>query len=403
MARRTTRLGRYHLTNRIAYGGMAEIFRGFTFDEEGYRHDVAIKKLLPDYVEDANFVAMLEDEYRLVSRLRHPNVAKVYELVQLQGHILIAMEYVDGRDLRTTVQKGHKTRFGLSYADVAYIMACAMDGLHHAHVAVDEDGTDLGVVHRDFSPSNVLLGYDGAVKICDFGIAKARRNRIETKTGVIKGKVRYMSPEQAFGHRLDRRSDVFSAGSVLYELCTGHPPFQAANEIDLIFRVREANPVPPRQRNPHLPPALARIIERSMARERSERYPSALALRDALVGFLKRHEPSYRRSRLARYMKRLWAPEIEADLRLLEDYVLDLPTGVPDDFGRNLLADAMGPDAPYARFSPRPTRITRAGSGQASAEFAPEITWGELTAGKTVVTPPRPDFDDPTEDGTGGP
>ena len=396
MARRTTRLGRYHLTDRIAYGGMAEIFRGFTFDEEGFRRDVAVKKLLPADVEDANFVTMLKDEYRLVSRMAHPSIAKVYELVDLRGQLLIAMEYVDGRDLRTTVDKSRRVGRGLSYSDVAYIMACAMDGLHHAHDAVDEDGAGLGVVHRDFSPSNVLLGYDGSVKICDFGIAKARLNRIQTKTGVIKGKVKYMSPEQAFGHRLDRRSDVFSAGSVLYELCTGHPPFRAANEIDLIFAVREANPTPPSVRNPKLPAELAAIIERSMARERGARYQTALELRDALVGFLKRNDPSYRRSRLARYMKRLWAEEIEADLRLLEEYVLDLPTGAGDDFGRNLLADSMGPDAPYARFSPRPTLVTR----QVSKDGDPpaEVTWGDMTEAPTVVSGPRGD----PEASTGG-
>ncbi len=389
MAKRTTRLGRYHLTDRIAYGGMAEIFRGFTFGEDGFRHDIAIKKLLPEYVEDANFVTMLKDEYRLVSRMAHPNIARVYELVQIQGHILIAMEYVDGRDLRTTVKKGHADRFELDYADIAFIMACAMDGLHHAHVAVDEDGTGLGVVHRDFSPSNILIGYDGAVKICDFGIAKARLNRIQTKTGIIKGKVKYMSPEQAFGHPLDRRSDVFSAGSVLYELCTGHPPFRAANEIDLIFLVRDATTVPPRERNPDVPPGLASIIERSMARERGARYQSALELRDALVHFLKSHAPAYRRSRLARYMKRLWEREIEADLRLLEEFVLDLPTESRDDFGRNLLADAMGPDAPYARFSPHPTLVTGPQRNRRGTTGPPhEITWGDITDGKTLVTPP---------------
>ncbi|MEM9074648.1 MAG: serine/threonine-protein kinase [Myxococcota bacterium] len=355
MEKRTTRLGRYHLTDRIAYGGMAEIFRGFTFGEDGHRYEVAIKKLLPHYVEDASFVTMLTDEYRLVSRMTHPNVAKVYELVQIDDSILIAMEYVDGKDLRTTVEKGKKTGRRLSYADVAYIMACGLDGLHHAHEAVDEQGTDLAVVHRDVSPSNVLLGYDGAVKICDFGIAKARLNRIQTKTGIIKGKVKYMSPEQAFGHPLDRRSDVFSAGSVLYELCTGRPPFRARSEVDLIFEVRDAKTTPPLVVNPDLPPALAAVIDKSMTRARTGRYQSALEFRDALVRFLKEYEPSYRRTRLARFMKHLWEEEIEADLRLLEEFVTDLPTTI-ENLGRNLLADDMGPDATYSKFSPRPSQ-----------------------------------------------
>ena len=359
--RRTRRIGRYHLTERIAYGGMAEIFRGFTFEDDGFRRDVAIKKLLPHYVEDGQFITMLTDEYRLVSHLDHPNVARVFELVQVDDAILIAMEYVDGKDLRSTVEVGRKRQDRLGYADVAYVMACALDGLHHAHQAVDESGRELDVVHRDFSPSNVLVAYDGAVKICDFGIAKARHNRIQTKTGIIKGKVKYMSPEQAFGHKLDRRSDVFSAGSVLYELCTGKPPFRARTEIDLIFEVRDANPVPPLEVNPELPVMLAQIIERSMARSRANRFQTSLEFRDALVRFLKSYAPDYRRTRLARYMKRLWDTEIEEELRELEDWALDLPTAPEeeDDLGRNLIAEELGPDAPYSKFSPRPTRVTK--------------------------------------------
>lgn len=338
---------------------MAEVYRGFTFSEDGHRHDVAVKKLLPHYVEDRQFVTMLTDEYRLVSRLDHPNVARVYELVDIDRSLLIAMEYVDGKDLRTSMEKAAKVDLSMSYADLAYVMARALDGLHHAHQAVDDAGERLNVVHRDFSPSNVLIGYNGDVKICDFGIAKAKLNRIQTKTGIIKGKVKYMSPEQAFGHPLDRRSDVFSAGSVLYEMCTGKPPFRAKTELDLIFAVRDAMPTPATQINPDLPWELVEVIERSMARSRDKRYQTSLEFRDALVRFLKSHAPDYRRTRLARFMKKVWAEEIEYDLRMLEDYVLDLSTHDAAELGNNLLADQLGPDAPYAKFSPRPTRVTK--------------------------------------------
>jgi serine/threonine-protein kinase len=370
---------------------MAEVYRGFTFSDDGIRYDVAIKKLLPAYVEDGQFVTMLTDEYRLVSRMNHGNVARVYELVQVQGSILVAMEYVDGKDLRATVEKGRDANDRLGYADVAYVMACALDGLHHAHQAVDERGDRLDVVHRDFSPSNVLVGYDGAVKLIDFGIAKARQNRIQTKTGIIKGKVKYMSPEQAFGHKLDRRSDVFSAGSVLYELCTGRPPFRAKTEIDLIFEVREATPLPPLDVNPELPPELAEIIEKSMARARSSRYQTSLEFRDALVRFLRSYAPDYRRTRLARYMKRIWQEEIEQELRQLEDWALDLPVDPMPDLGTNLLAADLGPDAPYSKFSPRPTRVTR------PVQLVPERGPDEDThepfgfTDKTAVTPPDED------------
>jgi serine/threonine-protein kinase len=351
--RRTKRLGRYHLTERIAYGGMAEIFRGFTYDDDGFRRDVAIKKLLPHYVEDRNFIDMLTDEFKLVSHLRHPNIAEVYELTEVDDTLLIAMEYVDGKDLRSAVEKARQRGVSLQFDDIAYILARALDGMHHAHVARDDKGEPLRIVHRDFSPSNILVGYDGTVKICDFGIAKATHNRVQTKTGIIKGKVKYMSPEQAFGRKLDWRSDIFSAGTVLYELATGAAPFNAANEIDLIFAVRDAEPKPSGQVNRHIPDELQHVIDKSMTRSRSGRYQTSMEFRDALLGFLRRYNPTYRRTKLARFLKKLWAEEIERELRAMEDFVLDASPS--DDLGRNLIADALGPDATYSKFSPNPT------------------------------------------------
>lgn len=365
--RRTRRLGRYHLTERIAYGGMAEIFRGFTFDEDGFRRDVAVKKLLPHYVEDGQFIDMLTDEFKLVSHLKHPNIAEVYELAEVDGSLLIAMEYVDGKDLRSTVERARQLDVSLGFDDVAYLMARSLDGLHHAHCARDERGDALRIVHRDFSPSNILVAYDGTVKICDFGIAKASHNRVQTKTGIIKGKVKYMSPEQAFGRKLDWRSDLFSAGSVLYELVSGQAPFQAGNEIDLIFAVRDAAPIPCREVNAEVPKELANIVEKSMSRSRSARYQTAMEFRDSLLRFLKRYNPGYRRTKLARLMKRLWAEDIEHELRALEDFVLDVGGAMPN-LGRNLIADALGPDAAYSKFSPNPTRTSNAGDDTSASE-----------------------------------
>ncbi len=165
-----------------------------------------------------------------------------------------------------------------------------------------------------------------------------------------------MSPEQAFGRKLDWRSDIFSAGSVLYELSTSVAPFQAANEIDLIFAVRDAAPAPCRNVNRHIPVELGRIIEKSMSRSRSGRYQTAMAFRDALLRFLRRYNPGYRRTKLGRLMKRLWADDIEQELRALEDFVVDVSSA--ENLGRNLIADALGPNATYNKFSPNPTRTT---------------------------------------------
>lgn len=349
---RTRQLGRYQVTERIAFGGMAEIFRGFTYDEDGFRRDVAIKKVLPNYTDDRHFVDMLTDEFKLVSYLRHPNIAEVYELAEVDESLLISMEFIDGKDLRSTVEKGRQRREPLDFDDVTYILARALDGLHHAHIARDLEDRPLHLVHRDFSPSNILIAYDGHVKICDFGIAKAANNKVQTRTGIIKGKIKYMSPEQAFGRKLDGRSDIFSAGSVLYELATGVAPFNAGNELDLIFAVRDANPRPATELNPHIPGPLAAIIERAMARSRSARYQSALEFRDDLLIFLREFNAQYRRTKLARTMKRLWATEIETELRLMEEYVIS--EAVNADLGVNLIADVLGPDAAYQRFHPNP-------------------------------------------------
>lgn len=354
--RRTKRLGRYHLVDRIAFGGMAELFRAFTFEPDGFRRDVAIKRLLPHFVEDQQFLTMLVDEFKLVSHLAHPNIAQVYELVEVDSSLLIAMEYVDGKDLRSTIEKARARGLALGLDDIAYVLAKALEGLHHAHVARDPRGERLNIVHRDFSPSNLLVGYDGTVKLCDFGIAKARHNRVETKTGIIKGKIKYMSPEQASGQRLDERSDLFSAGSVLYELATNTPPFDAPNEMDLVRAVRQAAPTPVRRLDPAIPDELAGIIEKAMSPSPSARYQTAQEFRDALLRFLHRHNPTYVRAKLSNLVKRIWADEIERDLRAMEELVLDMSgPGERQDLGKNLIADALGPDAVYSRFGPHPS------------------------------------------------
>lgn len=402
--RRTRRLGRYHLTYRIAFGGMAELFRAFTFDDEGHKLDVAIKRLLPHFREDRQFVDMLTDEFKLVSWLKHPNIAEVYELVEVDDALLIAMEYVDGKDLRSTVERAKDTTAKLALDDVVYVVARSLEGLHHAHVARDPGSEPLRIVHRDFSPSNVLLGYDGVVKLCDFGIAKATHNRIQTKTGIIKGKVKYMSPEQAFGRKLDWRSDVFSAGSVLYELATGYAPFSAPNEIDLIFTVREAAPTPCRELNPDIPEALAAVIEKAMSRSRSARFQSALEFRNALLTFLRSFNPAYRRTKLAQFMKKVWRDEIERELRAMEDYVVDVQEPADVNLGRNLIASAQPADAPVSRFSPSPTRSSAAADNAddavhqvkteiLDARAAAQVAQASRGSAALKPPPPRPPAD----------
>jgi serine/threonine-protein kinase len=233
-------------------------------------------------------------------------------------------------------------------------------GLHVAHEQRDGAGTQLNIVHRDVSPSNLLVSYAGEVKLCDFGIAKARLSRIQTRAGVIKGKVKYMSPEQAMGHKLDRRSDVFSAGAVLYEMLTRQPPFAAESETDLIFRVRDARFTPPGRVKPDLPDELQQIIAHALHRALSARYQTAQEFADDLASYLARRHPDTSPTLLGRFLCGLFAEEIEEDLRLLEEFVVGAVD--PEAVGHNLLAEVLGEGATYTTFTP--VHPQEGGSGQ---------------------------------------
>ncbi|MCA9672680.1 MAG: serine/threonine protein kinase, partial [Myxococcales bacterium] len=343
-------LGRYHLLDRVAFGGMAEIYRAKTFDSQGHEHMVAIKRVLRHLAEDDDFLQMLVDEAKIATLLEHPNIAKVFEFVRVGDEYFIAMEYIDGKDLRSILDRCRAEGIWIPFDDCAYIAMRALDALQAAHDKTDGAGRPLDIVHRDVSPSNIIVSYQGQVKLCDFGIAKAAMTRVQTRTGVIKGKVRYMSPEQALGRKLDRRSDVFSAGSVLYEMLTKQCPFQAENEMELIFRVRDAKYPRPSRYNPEVPPALERIVKQALARSRSSRFQSASEYGDALREYLTEHSPDYRPGKLGRFLRKLFADDIEHDLRKLEEF--SIGRADVDQLGENLLSEVLGEGAAYTQFTP---------------------------------------------------
>jgi serine/threonine protein kinase len=342
-------LGRYQLLDRIAFGGMAEIFRAKTFDHEGRAHLVAVKRVLNHLTTDDDFVRMLVDEAKITAQLQHENIARVYEFAHEGDEYFIAMEYVDGKDVRTLLDRHRAQQKPVPPEHVAWIAMEVAHALHAAHTQKDGAGRPLHIVHRDVSPSNVLLSYRGEVKLCDFGIAKATTTRVQTKTGVIKGKVKYMSPEQAMGRKLDHRSDLFSLGTVMYEMLTLAAPFSAATEVELIFAVRDARKRSAREVEATVPEELDEILNKLMSRSRSQRHQSGAELALALRVFLDRHRPGYRRSHFGRFMRQTFEHEIERELRLLEEYVIEGADA--SKVGENLIADALGADAPYTRFT----------------------------------------------------
>ena len=342
-------LGRYQLLDRIAFGGMAEIYRAKTFDSERRVRLVAVKRVLQHLTSDEDFIRMLVDEAKITAILDHPAIARVYEFSQAGEEYFIAMEYVDGKDARAILEKHRALKLPIPPEHVAWIIAHTAEGLHAAHAQVDVDGTPMNIVHRDVSPSNVLCSYQGDVKLCDFGIAKASLTRVQTRTGVIKGKVKYMSPEQAMGRKLDGRSDLFSLGTVMYELLTLEAPFMAATEVELIFTVRDARKRSAREVMPTLPEAIEVILDRVMQRQRADLFQTGKELGRELFGYIAKHHPGYGRAQFSRFMRALFKDEIEKELRLLESWTLDSVD--PSRVGVNLIADALPEDAPYRGFS----------------------------------------------------
>jgi serine/threonine-protein kinase len=366
--RRAQQLGRYHLLDRIAFGGMAEIYRAKTFDGNGQPHLVAVKRVLAHLAEDDDFIQMLVDEAKIASVLRHINIARVYEFARAHGEYFIAMEHVDGKDMRTVLERCRTKKKPIPPEHAAYVAAEVGSALHAAHSAIDSRGRPLRIIHRDVSPSNIICSYAGEVKLCDFGIAKATLSKVTTKTGVIKGKVKYMSPEQALGRKLDHRSDVFSLGSCLYEMLTRIPPFTATNEMDLLIKVRDAKYRPVSELTTGIPPELEAIADKCLTRSRANRYQTAAEAETDLRAFLRKFMPNYSRSHLGRFIRKMFATEIERELRMLEEYVLD--EEVSDDVGESLMSRDDDFEPPEVPFQPKPTSVSILAVPEAVSEFS---------------------------------
>ena len=262
--------GRYYLTQKIAMGGMAEIFRAKSIGAEGFEKVVVIKRILPHFCEDEGFVTMFKDEARVAAHLAHANVVQVFDFDEVDDLFYIAMEYVEGHDLKKVLDVGAKHAKPLSIAQAVYVMMEASQGLHYAHTRV-VDGQPLNIIHRDVSPHNVMVSYNGEVKIMDFGIAKAASRSTKTRVGTVKGKCAYMSPEQARGKPLDGRSDLFALGVCLWEMLTGKRLFVGESDFETLNNVLKAEVPPASELNPEVPKELDAIVLKSLARDRDAR------------------------------------------------------------------------------------------------------------------------------------
>jgi serine/threonine-protein kinase len=297
---------------------MAEILLGRLVGPAGFERPVVVKRILPHLAREASFVEMFLDEARLAATIRHPNVVQVHELIHDASELCIVMEYLEGESLFGLMRRLARHDSVLDPALSAHVVAQAAAGLHAAHQIADADGKHLGLVHRDVSPQNIFVGFDGTVKVLDFGIAVVRDRTVRTRTGQLRGKHEYMSPEQCASQPLDRRSDVFSLGVVLYELSTGHRLYKRGNEL-LVLRAITEEPVrPPSTVRANYPRDLERIVLLALARSRSDRYRSALEMRrDLLVLSQQLGGPALPDEALAQLMRDLFSDRIEEKRELL--------------------------------------------------------------------------------------
>jgi serine/threonine-protein kinase len=312
--------GRYELLRKIAAGGMGQVLLARK-GAEGFEKLVVIKRILPHLVEDEEFFTMFVDEAKITMRLDHPNIARINEFGVENGVHFIEMEYVAGEDVRRLDKRARIANNPLPLGVILRVIADAAAGLDFAHKAKDSKGVPLNLVHRDVSPQNVLVGFDGAVKLIDFGVAKAAGRAQHTATGILKGKFPYMSPEQADGLDLDARSDVFALGIVLWELLTGKRLFKGENDLMTQRLVKSCQVPPPSQVEPAVPQALDDVVLRALAKEPNDRYPDAGAFRMALEDFALAQKIPASNAHLVAFMQNLYADRIarEADPRTLEE------------------------------------------------------------------------------------
>ncbi len=350
-----TAFGDYTLLDRIAVGGMAEVWRARRRGVEGFQKTVAIKKILAHLTDSSDFVTMLIDEAKLAAQLSHHNIIQIYDLGKVGDDFFIAMEYVEGKDLRSILNVAEEKNWPLPIGLALLIVDAVARALDYAHRKRDFEDRELELVHRDVSPQNVLISYEGEIKLCDFGIVKAVSKASTTQMGALKGKLQYMSPEQAWGRSVDARSDIFSLGSVFFELLTGSKLFTGDSEISVLDAVRECPPRSPREIVPAIPKEVESIVQKALAKSPEDRYQRAGDMEHDIKSVLDLIKPTPGLKDLASYMDALFRR-----------------TGLP---GSGLPGPGLpGPGQPAAAAAARPS--TEASKAEAAARPARKTAGG---------------------------
>ncbi len=371
-----TYIGRYEILGLLGTGGMAEVFLGRLRGPSGFERPVVIKRILPHLARERQFVDMFLDEARIVAGLRHQNVVTVHELGQDQDELFLVMEYLEGESLAGLARRLSRKKKLLSFGLCAHVMAQVCAGLHAAHEMTDVRGRSMGLVHRDVSPGNIFVTYAGEVKILDFGIAVASDRVAKTEAGQVKGKYAYMSPEQCHGKDLDRRSDIFSLGTVLYELSTCRRLFKRGNDVATIQAIYNADAPSPKKLMTNYPEPLERICMKALERDRDERFETALEMRRELLDVSRQlNEGKVPEESLSRVMHKLFMDRIEQKRRMLAsiregveitsvpsaetDAQIELPPASLSDPGADAMVGSQSSISIYSKALPRPPSANR--------------------------------------------
>lgn len=343
----TRRFGKYTLVDRIAVGGMAEIFLARQAGLEGFEKTIVIKRIRPHLSNQKSFVKMFLNEAKLAAQLNHPNIVQIYDLGKIAETYFIAMEYVFGRDMRRIIPKADSMGIPFPMVYALKISSSVCEGLYYAHQKTDLYGNPLNIVHRDVTPENIFVSFDGTVRILDFGIAKAANQIEQTRAGEIKGKLSYMSPEQCMGKPLDHRSDLFSLGVVLYEWITGFKLFTGESEVAILKSITEGKIYAPSYFKADIPAAVENILMKALEKDREKRYQTAWDMQYDVDQYLSQAEFTPSNIHLSNFLKQLFADELEQEKERLfggrertksgEEAIAEL-VGQAEDSGEHLSA-----------------------------------------------------------------
>ncbi len=374
------KFGQYVLIEKIATGGMAEVWKARMRGVEGFQKIVAIKKILPHLSDNQDFIEMFVDEAKLAAQLNHNNIIHIYDLGKIQSSYSIAMEYIAGFDLKAILRRGQERDHSMTVELALFIASKLASALDYAHRKKDFEEKEMGLVHRDVSPQNVLVSQEGDIKLCDFGIAKAASKASHTQAGALKGKLQYMSPEQAWGRHIDRRSDIFALATVLFEMLTNRKLFTGDNELSILEQVREARVQAPSLINDEVTPEIDKIVIKALQKDPANRYQTAGEMARDLDAVLYSFRPTPTSADLAIYMHRLSSPEQVIEEQAPAPAASAEPPPPPTIIAPiPVTPPAAKPAAPVAVAAPLAASAHAASASAAPAHAVPELgAYGDI-------------------------